>query len=95
MADDRHPRGRGVNGASAASIAVDDCSFAMAPHKVWGLIGPNGSGKTTLFNLISGVLAPDSGQIVLQGRNVAGWPATASLLTASDAPSRSRACSAP
>jgi branched-chain amino acid transport system ATP-binding protein len=55
-------------------VAVDGCSFALAPHKVWGLIGPNGSGKTTLFNLISGVLAPDAGRIELRGRNVAGWP---------------------
>jgi branched-chain amino acid transport system ATP-binding protein len=54
-------------------VAVDDCSFALTPHKVWGLIGPNGSGKTTLFNLLSGVLAPDAGRIELRGHDVAGW----------------------
>src|SRR3954453_16782315 len=65
---------RGVTRRFGGVIAVDDCSFALAPHRVWGLIGPNGSGKTTLFNLLSGVLAPDSGQIILKGHNVAGWP---------------------
>jgi ABC-type branched-subunit amino acid transport system ATPase component len=55
-------------------VAVDNCSFALTPHRIWGLIGPNGSGKTTLFNLLSGVLAPDAGRIELRGHTVAGWP---------------------
>jgi ABC-type branched-subunit amino acid transport system ATPase component len=64
---------RGVTRRFGGVIAVDDCSFALAPHRIWGLIGPNGSGKTTLFNLLSGALAPDAGQIVFKGQNVAGW----------------------
>jgi branched-chain amino acid transport system ATP-binding protein len=39
-----------------------------------GLIGPNGAGKTSLFNLISGVVRPDAGRIVLQGRSIDGLP---------------------
>jgi len=65
---------RGLTRRFGGVIAVDDCSFALTPHRIWGLIGPNGSGKTTLFNLLSGVLAPDAGQIVFKGHNVAGWP---------------------
>jgi ABC-type branched-subunit amino acid transport system ATPase component len=55
-------------------VAVDDCTFDLTAHRIWGLIGPNGSGKTTLFNLLSGALAPDRGQIVFRGQHVAAWP---------------------
>jgi branched-chain amino acid transport system ATP-binding protein len=39
-----------------------------------GLIGPNGSGKTTVLNLVSGVLAPDGGAILLDGARIDGLP---------------------
>jgi ABC-type branched-subunit amino acid transport system ATPase component len=52
--------------------AVDDCSFEVAEHSVTALIGPNGSGKTTLFNMITGYLRPDSGQVRFRGRDVTG-----------------------
>ena len=63
----------GVTKRFGGVVAVNDASFALTPHHIWGLIGPNGSGKTTLFNLLSGVIAPDAGSIVLRGQNVAGW----------------------
>jgi ABC-type branched-subunit amino acid transport system ATPase component/predicted MFS family arabinose efflux permease len=50
--------------------AVDSCSFELHKGEVLGLIGPNGAGKTTIFDLISGFLAPSSGRIVLQGRDI-------------------------
>ncbi|MBM3571554.1 MAG: ABC transporter ATP-binding protein [Alphaproteobacteria bacterium] len=50
--------------------ALDDVSFDLANNEVLGLIGPNGSGKTTLFNIISGLLRPDSGAITLRGRSI-------------------------
>lgn len=43
--------------------------------EIVGLIGPNGAGKTTLFNVMSGFLAPSSGEVHFQGRPVQGWPA--------------------
>jgi len=43
--------------------AVDDCSFEIGKGEITALIGPNGSGKTTIFNLVSGILKPDSGKI--------------------------------
>jgi len=64
----------GVTRRFGGVVAVNDCSFALTPHRVWGLIGPNGSGKTTLFNLLSGVLAPDSGTIMFRDQNIARWP---------------------
>jgi branched-chain amino acid transport system ATP-binding protein len=56
-------------------VAVRDVSFAIMPGEVVGLIGPNGSGKTTLINLISGVLAADSGAMRLGDRDMHGTPA--------------------
>ena len=52
--------------------AVDDCSFVVATGNLVGLIGPNGAGKTTLFQLISGVLKPNSGHIYFYGDDISG-----------------------
>jgi len=52
--------------------ALDSISFAIRDGEVVGLMGPNGAGKTTLFNVISGLVLPDSGEIMLQGANVVG-----------------------
>jgi ABC-type branched-subunit amino acid transport system ATPase component len=54
--------------------AVDDVSLTVAPGQTVSVIGPNGSGKTTLFNMISGILKPDAGEVVLEGQTVTGWP---------------------
>jgi branched-chain amino acid transport system ATP-binding protein len=52
--------------------AVDGCSFAVPRGKISGLIGPNGSGKTTTFNLLTGLMEPDGGQVIYKGENFAG-----------------------
>jgi branched-chain amino acid transport system ATP-binding protein len=54
--------------------AVRDLSLSVSPDEVLGLIGPNGAGKTTAFNLLSGFLAPDRGQIRFDGRSIVGLP---------------------
>ena len=54
--------------------AVDHCSLSIMPGSITGLIGPNGAGKTTLFNLVSGALSPNSGEIVFDGRRIDGLP---------------------
>ncbi len=48
--------------------AVDDVSLSVLPGQVVGLIGPNGAGKTTCFNLITGLYAPDAGQLAFKGK---------------------------
>jgi branched-chain amino acid transport system ATP-binding protein len=53
--------------------AVNELSFSVMPGELVGLIGPNGAGKSTLYNLLAGALRPSSGEIQLQGRQVAGW----------------------
>ncbi len=47
--------------------ALEDVSMTVAPGEFLTVIGPSGSGKSTLFNLITGLLEPDSGQILLDG----------------------------
>lgn len=54
--------------------AVDDCSFHVERGSITGLIGPNGAGKTTLFNIVSGFLRPDSGEVTFDGRPITGLP---------------------
>ena len=50
---------------------VRDVSLNLEPGEVIGLLGPNGAGKTTTFNLVIGLLRPDSGQVLMDGHPVA------------------------
>jgi len=63
---------RGIAKRFGGLQAVRDLSFAMARGEVLGLIGPNGAGKTTVFNLLSGFLTPDAGDVRFGGRSLAG-----------------------
>jgi branched-chain amino acid transport system ATP-binding protein len=64
--------GEGVTRHFGGLAAVSDVDFAVDPGEVVGLIGPNGAGKTTLFNLISGALAPKSGEIRFKDQKING-----------------------
>jgi ABC-2 type transport system ATP-binding protein len=52
----------------ATQKAVDDISFSVAPGTIFGLLGPNGAGKTTLIRMITGIIYPDEGQVMIEGQ---------------------------
>ncbi len=54
--------------------AVDDLSFTLRRGQVLGLLGPNGAGKSTTLRMLAGVLAPDAGRIVINGRDLLDQP---------------------
>ncbi|SDR63162.1 amino acid/amide ABC transporter ATP-binding protein 1, HAAT family [Rhizobiales bacterium GAS191] len=53
-------------------LANDAIDFAVAPGEIRGIIGPNGAGKSTLVNLMTGVHAPSSGEVLLAGESLVG-----------------------
>lgn len=61
---------KGLTKRFGGLVAVDNVDLQVSAGEVHGLIGPNGSGKSTMLNLISGVYVPDSGQVVLEGREL-------------------------
>ena len=66
--------GRGLAFAYGAQTVLGDVDLSLGPGQVLGVIGPNGSGKSTLLGLLSGLLAPTAGQVLLGGRELAAWP---------------------
>jgi neutral amino acid transport system ATP-binding protein len=62
---------REISRAFGGVQAVSNCSIAVRPHTITGLIGPNGSGKTTAFNIVTGYVTADSGRIHFAGGYVA------------------------
>jgi branched-chain amino acid transport system ATP-binding protein len=63
---------RGLRKAFGGVKAVDDVGFELAAGELLALIGPNGAGKSTCFNMINGQLAPDAGEVLLDGQDIAG-----------------------
>lgn len=63
---------RSVTKTFGGLIAVNQASFAVESGTITALIGPNGAGKTTAFDTISGVVTPDAGSILYQGKQING-----------------------
>src|ERR1043165_1085975 len=55
-------------------IAVDNLSISIPQQQVVAFIGPNGAGKTTLFNLCTGFMSADGGEILFRGRSILRQP---------------------
>lgn len=52
----------------ATQKAVDGINFSVTPGSIFGLLGPNGAGKTTLLRMITGIIYPDAGEIIFDGK---------------------------
>ena len=65
---------RGVSKSFGGLQAVADLSLTVAKGEIVGLIGPNGAGKSTVFNLATGSMKPDMGQIIFKDRDITGLP---------------------
>ena len=63
---------RSLSKAFGGVRAVNEVTFEIGQGEFLAMIGPNGAGKSTCFNMTNGQLAPDSGEILFEGRNIAG-----------------------
>jgi len=65
---------RGLRKVFGGVRAVDDVSLDLRRGEIRALIGPNGAGKTTFFNMLTGQLRPDAGEVRLHGERISGLP---------------------
>ncbi len=63
---------RGISVRFGGLVAVDAVDLRFDAGELVGIIGPNGAGKTTLFNVLSGVMTPSAGRLIVQGHDVTG-----------------------
>jgi ABC-2 type transport system ATP-binding protein len=66
-----------VSKSFLATDAVKDLSVAIGRGEIFGLVGPNGAGKTTTIRMMTGLLAPDTGTILIGGHNIVSDPVRA------------------
>ena len=55
-------------------LILDNINFKINEGQIFGMLGPNGVGKSTIFNLITGLVLPQSGEIKIAGQNVLNYP---------------------
>lgn len=65
-------------------LILDDINITLKEGELVSLLGASGSGKTTLFNMISGLMMPDSGSIYLDGKDITGQPGNISYMLQKD-----------
>jgi ABC-type branched-subunit amino acid transport system ATPase component len=65
---------RGVTVRFGGLAALDDVSIRVEPGRILGVVGPNGAGKTTLFGVLSGLLQPSRGEVLIEGQRVTPLP---------------------
>ena len=65
---------KGISKAFGAIVVANDIDLTLSRGEALGVIGPNGAGKSTLFNLVTGMLRPDRGRIILEGDDITRMP---------------------
>ena len=66
---------KGLSKSFGGFLAVNKATLDVSKGEIVAVIGPNGAGKTTLFNLVTGILKPDEGQVIFKGEEITGLPA--------------------
>lgn len=66
-----------AGGKADGRVLIDSLSLSIGEGERWVLLGPNGAGKSTLLMTLAGLVAPNSGRILLDERPLAAWPAAA------------------
>ncbi len=64
----------GLRKSFGGVVVIDDLSISVETGEALGIVGPNGAGKTTWFNLITGAVNADAGQVVFQGKDITRFP---------------------
>lgn len=75
---------RGVSKSFAQTHVLNGVNFSLEQGELVCLLGVSGGGKTTLFNIISGLLSPDAGQVLLEGEDITGRPGHVSYMLQKD-----------
>ncbi len=65
---------KGLAKAYKKRCVVNGVTFSVSPGEIVGLLGPNGAGKTTSFNIIVGLVKPDEGEVVFEGKSIGNLP---------------------
>ena len=55
-------------------LILDNINFKINRGQIFGMLGPNGVGKSTIFNLITGLISPQHGKIIINGEDVTKYP---------------------
>ncbi|HEX9137865.1 MAG TPA: ABC transporter ATP-binding protein [Nitrospirota bacterium] len=66
---------KGLSKSFGGFLAVNKATLEVNKGEIVAVIGPNGAGKTTLFNLVTGIIKPDNGQVIFKGEEITGLPA--------------------
>jgi ABC-type nitrate/sulfonate/bicarbonate transport system ATPase subunit len=75
---------RGISKSFGDQAVLQDISLSLRQGELVSLLGVSGGGKTTLFNIISGLLQPDAGQVFLDGEEITGRPGKISYMLQKD-----------
>jgi len=65
---------KGLAKAYKKRRVVNGVTFSVSPGEIVGLLGPNGAGKTTSFNMIVGLVKPEEGEVVFEGKSIGNLP---------------------